>query len=742
MSDLRHSSPAESRNDHEPQGHWLARAWRAAGAPFRRIRWPRGPKAWALWIAGGLAGTAGLIVAAFFLVIAAYKPDLPFSGDLYALNRPPAFIFQDTKGQRLGRSGANTGERLRLSDMPSYLPAAFLAMEDRRFYDHRGIDYRGFIRAAYANIRAGRIVQGGSTITQQLAKALFLSPRRTIERKLEEMAVARELEARFSKDEILELYLNRIYLGSGAYGVDGAARVYFGKSARNVTLAEAAMLASLTRAPSVFSPKRDLAAAQARSARVLRAMVETGAITPAQADAARANPAEVFDQSLNVTRNYFFDAAAEEAQRLLPKASGDLVIVTTMDPKLQEAANEALTRVLSQSGREARASQGALVAMRTDGAVLAIVGGRDYADSAFNRATQARRQAGSAFKPFVYLTAFEDGLEPFTIRNDRPITVDDYKPENYGRSYEGPMTLHRALVRSVNTIAVQLLTEVSAESVILTARRLGVASPLRVEPSLALGSSEVSPLELAGAYGAFPTGGLRVDPHMVLEVRSITGRLLYRREQHPQRRVIDEKKAQWMNAILYDVAQWGTGAAARVPGHQVAGKTGTTSEFRDAWFVGYSARLVTGVWVGNDDFTPMRDVTGGEIPAKIWSRFMRAALKGERSREIPRKLPPSPIDVAFVTATAAIAIPPGLVPQPPPIGGAVTATPPPDATPAGTPAEASGAVPAAPADAGAPAPQSAVPNPPPANAVAAPPDAPPPQPSPEPAPEPGTSGGT
>jgi penicillin-binding protein 1A len=675
MSDLRDgpTAPASgAETGSEARGRGLRKGLRHAARylalPIRNIKWPTGPRGWALWLGTGLAGTLGLFVGAFFLALAIYKPDLPLDSDLYALNRPAAFVFKDAKGHTLGRRGAATGERVRLRDLPAYLPAAFLAMEDRRFCDHGGIDYRGFLRALYANVLAGRIVQGGSTITQQLAKTLFLSPERTVGRKLEEMAAARELESRFDKREILELYLNRIYLGSGAYGVDGASRAYFGKSAKRVTLAEAAMLASLTRAPSVFSPRRDLARAQARARRVLDAMVETGVITPAQAAVARAHPAVVIDRTRNVARNYFFDAAAEEAQRLVPPGSGDLVIVSTIDTKLQDSANDAVEHALDRSARRAEVGQAAVVVMSLDGAVRAVVGGRDYAESAFNRATQARRQAGSAFKPIVYLAAFEAGLEPSTIRTDKPIQIADYKPENYGHSYSGPITLRRALIRSVNTVAVQLLTEVSAERVIAAARRLGIESPLRNEPSLALGSSEVSPLELTGAYGAFATGGLLARPYMVVEVRSVDGRLLYRRESEPQPRIIDEEKALWMNAMLHGVVEWGTGTGARVPGHEVAGKTGTTSEFRDAWFVGFSAEYVACVWVGNDDFTPMREVTGGRLPAQIWSRVMRAALNGHRPRPIPRKEEIAPFDMTFAV-TADIA-PPGLN-EPSPVGNVV-----------------------------------------------------------------------
>jgi len=620
--------------------------WGKVADFFRNLRWPHWATRALLWTAGSLAALVVAGAGAFFLTLYLYEPSLPFDGDLYALNRPPAFIFQDAEGRTIGRRGAVIGERIKLGDMPAYLPAAFLAMEDRRFYEHGGIDYRGLLRALYIDITSGRLVQGGSTITQQLVKTIFLTPEKTFSRKLEEMAAARELESRLSKDQILELYLNRIYLGSGAYGVDGAAHVYFGKSAKRVTLAEAAMLASLTRAPSVFSPRRDLPAAQARASRVLEAMVETGAVSAEAAAAARAKPATVFDQTRNVARNYFFDTAADEAEHLVPAAAGDLVIVTTMDPAMQDAGRAAIASVLERSGARSNAGQAALVAMSSDGAVRALIGGRDYAESPFNRATQALRQPGSAFKPFVYLTALESGLFPYSVRTDEPITIDGYSPENYSRTYSGAMTLHDALVHSINTIAVQLCVEVGPANVVAVAKRLGIDSPLQANASLALGTSEVVPLQMTAAFGTFATGGLRVIPYTVVEVRSLDGRVLYRRPFVTQARVADEDKTLWMNAMLYDVVQSGTGTAARVPGHEVAGKTGTTSDFKDAWFVGFTPDLITGVWVGNDDSTPMKHVTGGGLPAQIWSGFMRAALKDHPALTIARSEPTPAIDVA------------------------------------------------------------------------------------------------
>jgi penicillin-binding protein 1A len=634
----------------------LRHQWRRF-TKFVSRRWPDGARIVA-WTGVGAGAATALLIVGFFTALGLYRPDVQFDGDLYALNRPSAFVFKDAKGETIGRRGAVTGERLALKDMPAYLPAAFLAMEDRRFHEHGGIDSRGFIRALVANFQAGRYVQGGSTITQQLARMLFLSRERTIRRKLEEMAIARDLEARLSKNEILELYLNRVYLGSGAYGVDGAARVYFGKSARHLTLPEAAMLASLTRAPSVFSPRRDLARAQKRAVRVLNAMVETGAITDAQLAQARARPATVLAQAkTGDPRNYFFDAAADEAQHMIGSQAGDFVVTVTMDPKLQAAAVRAVARVLDRQGRRFRASQAALVAMERDGAVRAIVGGRDYADSAFNRATRARRQPGSAFKPFVYLTAFEAGLDTNSLRSDEPMDFGGgYMPANYHNRHSGLMTLHRALVHSVNTIAVQLCMEVGPATVAAVARRLGIRSPLQPYASLALGTSEVTPMELTAAFAAFPTGGLRVEPYMVTEVRTLKGEVLYRRDPPQQQRVIAQEKALWMNALLYDVVQSGTGRAAAVPRHEVAGKTGTSSDFRDAWFVGYSAELIAGVWVGNDNSQPMREVTGGKLPAQIWAGFMRTALSGRRPLQIARDEPEAPFMMAGLNSWGDVSV--------------------------------------------------------------------------------------
>jgi penicillin-binding protein 1A len=523
--------------------------------------------------------------------------------------------------------------------MPPYLPAAFLAMEDRRFYQHNGIDFRGLARAAIADVKAMRFVQGGSTITQQLVKILFLTPDRTLTRKLVEMAGARELERLLTKDQILELYLNRIYLGAGAYGVDGAAQVYFGKSAREVTLAEAAMLAALTNAPSLYSPRRDLKAAQARSARVLRTLGSLGGMNEQEIAQALATPATIVTDAKDSERGYFLDTAADEAKSLAPNAMGDLTIVTTIDVAVQKAAATAIETVMKRRGASAQAKQAALVAMRPDGAVRAIMGGRNHAESTFNRATKAHRSPGSAFKPFVYLTALEQGLARDTIRYDEPIAIEDWAPDNFDGSHSGPMTLQAALVQSVNTVAVGLGQEVGLRQVISTAHRLGIKSELQPNASLALGTSEVTPLELTAAYASFASLGYEAVPYTVTEIRTSDGSIVYQRMPYPPRRVIAAENALAMNAMLFEVVQSGTGRGAALRGREVGGKTGTSADYRDAWFVGFTPELVASVWVGNDDSTPTKRVTGGALPAQIWGSFMLAALKGQPPTPLPRAEP-------------------------------------------------------------------------------------------------------
>lgn len=578
------------------------------------------------------AAAAGILVGVLYYIQPKITPDL----DLYALNRPASFTFLDRDGNVAGYHGVTVGDRVTLEELPAHVSAAFIAMEDRQFYEHPGIDLRAIARAAIADWKAGEAVQGGSTITQQLAKMLFYTPERTLARKFRELSGAWALESHLSKDEILELYLNRIYLGSGAYGVDGAAQVYFCKSARELSLAETAMLAALTRAPSILTPRRDLIAAQGRSKTVLDIMAESNLATPEAIAEARANPAEVVDRREFLERAYFFDAAAEEVKRLLPDAHGDLIVRTTFDQRMQDAAREALNAVLDERGEASDVSQAALVSMATDGALFAIVGGRDYLESPFNRATQARRQPGSSFKAFVYLAALENGLRSTDRRSGAGVNIRGYRPGNYGGRSWGYLTLADALKHSVNTIAVRVANEIGIGKVAEAAERVGITSPLHTYPSLPLGTAEVSPFEMTSAFAAFANGGLKATPYSVLEIANPQGEILYERGTPEPVRVIDERIAGTLTAMLHGVVESGTGRAARIRDYEVAGKTGTSSDWRDAWFIGFTSQIATGIWVGNDDFTPMQRVTGGSIPAQIWNAYMSEALQGYEPEPLRR----------------------------------------------------------------------------------------------------------
>jgi len=591
------------------------------------------------------------------LVLGLFAPTLDPRVDLYAVNRPLAFTFLDAAGEDVGHRGAIVGQRLTLKEMPSYLPAAFIAMEDRRFYSHKGIDPLGLARALLLDLRARHYVAGGSTISQQTAKIVYTQQQKTMSRKLVELIDAAGLEKSLSKQQILELYLNRIYLGSGAYGVDGAARVYFGTSARNLSLAQAAMLATLTRAPSVFSPRRDLLRAQQRASLVLDSMMDNGAITEADAAFARAHPAVIVDHASLDARNYFLDSAADEATRLVSQngkpPSADLVVHTTLEPKVQEAARLAASRTIAKSGKKTRTSEAAVVVMKPDGAVSAMIGGVDYQDSVFNRVTQAHRQPGSAFKPFVYLAALEQGLSPWETRDDVAVDISGYHPTNFGGKYYGTLTLADALAHSVNTITVNLAQEIGVKNVVAAAQRLGITSKLEANASLALGTNEVTPLELTAAYAAFANGGYRVSPYMVTQV-DMNGKEVYLRHVPPPPRVISQDINRDMTAMLYGVVVSGTGGYASLHGREAAGKTGTTQDSHDAWFVGFTTDYVAAAWVGNDDSSPTRGVTGGTLPAYIWRDTMLAAEQGHPLKALDRSVQPPPEEERQVVASGAV----------------------------------------------------------------------------------------
>ena len=578
-----------------------------------------------LWFA--LTAAVWLVLGAA-AVIAWYARDLPDIADLErATIRKPIVTVLAADGSVVARYGDIHGDAVRVRDLPPHVPRAFLAIEDRRFYDHPGVDVLGIIRAAVRNFSAGGIREGGSTITQQLAKNLFLTRERTFRRKIQELLVALWLEHRFTKDQILGIYLNRVYFGAGAYGVDAAAHRYFGRSAEKLTLFEAAVLAGLVKAPSrdnpIVAPKR---AAQ-RANLVLAQMARSGwlneaAAARAQRDEVRFGPARVD----NTSAKYFSDWILDRVDDYIGFVSGDVVIRTTIDPRLQRDAQEAASQVLANSAK-LRVSQAAIVALSPDGAVRAMIGGRDYGESQYNRATRALRQPGSAFKLFVFLAALESGIRPDDQVSDRPITVDGWSPRNAGTVYRGDVTFREGAARSSNAVAVALTERVGRDKVIRAARRLGITSPLRADPSLALGAHEVTLLELTGAYATVANGGDGVWPYGIEEIRDGAGRVLYRRRGDGPGRAIGAEYVAGLNDLFSAVVRWGTGKAARID-RPAAGKTGTNQDNRDAWFVGYTPDLVAGVWLGNDDFSPMQDVSGGSLAARMWQLFMSQALKG------------------------------------------------------------------------------------------------------------------
>ena len=584
---------------------------------------------------------AGVVLGYFALT-------LPDTSELTRAERRPSITILASDGSLLTTYGDLYGQPLRLKEMSPYLPKAVIATEDRRFYSHFGIDPVGLIRAAFANLSAGRVVQGGSTITQQLAKNVFLTPERSLTRKVQETLLALWLEHRFSKDQILEIYLNRVYLGAGTYGVDAAAHRYFNKSARHTNLYESAAVAGLLKAPTRFNPTRDRDKAAARTEQVLANMVDARFITRNEASAAIERGGSLAEvAAVRPGTRYFADWVTEQLSEFGNTGGRDLTVVTTLDPRMQAEAEAAVADVIAREGSKKAVTQSALVAMSPDGAVRAMVGGRDYDRSQFNRATQAQRQPGSAFKPFVYLAGLEAGLQPSDQFVDAPIRIGNWQPRDYIGHYQGTMSLTEGLAQSVNTIAVQVAQRAGLANVIAVARRLGILSPLAPELSLALGTNEVNLLELVAAYAPFANGGNGVWPHGVVEIRDGAGKLVFRRSGSGVGRVVSPELVGTMNEMLSAVIGHGTGRSGALP-RPTAGKTGTTQDYKDAWFIGYTADLVAGVWLGNDDNTPMAKVTGGSLPAQAWRRFMLAA-----TRTMPvRPLPAAPLSLSGVVAEA------------------------------------------------------------------------------------------
>jgi penicillin-binding protein 1A len=600
---------------------------------------------------------------------------LPPIQSLEIPKRPPTIEIVGIDGSVLAQRGEMAGANIALKELPPYLPKAFIAIEDRRFYSHYGVDPWGIMRAAIANLLHRGVSQGGSTLTQQLAKNVFLTQERTLARKLQEAELAIWLERKYSKNEILELYLNRVYFGSGAYGVEAAAQRYFGKSAKNVTLAEAAMLAGLVKSPSRLAPNRNPEGAEARAKTVLAAMAEAGFITEAQAQAASAHPAMSVKPAGAGTVNYVADWIGEVLDDLVGQIEQSIVVETTIDPKLQAIAEASVIDELAAKSVKFDVSQGALVAMSPDGAVRAMVGGRNYAESQYNRAVTAKRQPGSSFKPFVYLTAMEAGLTPETVRQDAPLDIKGWKPENYGHQYHGPVTLTQALAESLNTVAVRLGLEVGPKNVVRTAHRLGITSKLEPNASIALGTSEVSVLEMVGAYVPFANGGQAISPHVVTRIKTLDGKVVYLRQPDPPNQVIEPRYVGMMNTMMEQTLISGTARKAELPGWQAAGKTGTSQEFRDAWFIGYTSHLVTGVWLGNDDSSPTKKATGGGLPVEVWTRFMRGALEGVSPTPLPS--PPQGSSLAQIASQITAPTPPAMVQAAAPVqaGVAVRAGP-------------------------------------------------------------------
>src|ERR1700674_5446170 len=647
---------AEAGESGEPTRAPRARGERRSGSKSEkkrsRGRGEDGAREAAQWQRGGRSGRGGrrrglarliywAVVLGLWPFIAAIAAiawvgaHLPPIQSLEVPKRPPAIEIVDLGGRVLATRGDTSGPPLSLKELPPYLPQAFIAIEDRRFYSHYGVDPLGIVRAAVTNILHRGVSQGGSTLTQQLAKNLFLTQERTFQRKLQEVELALWLERKHSKAEILELYLNRVYFGSGAYGVEAAAQRYFGKSAKTVTIAEAAMLAGLVKSPSRLAPNRNPEGAEKRAKIVLAAMADSKFITEAQAQASIGHPSYNVKPAGAGTVNYVADWIGEVLDDLVGQIDQNVVVETTIDPKLQSVAEAAVIDELAAKSVKFNVTQGALVAMTPDGAVRAMVGGRNYAESQYNRAVTAKRQPGSAFKPFVYLTAIESGLTPETIRQDAPLDVKGWKPENYSHEYFGAVTLTQALAMSLNTVAVRLGYTGGAKNVVRTAHRLGIASKLEANASIALGTSEVSLTELVGAYAPFANGGQGVTPHVVNKIRTVEGKVLYVRPTDQLGQIIEPRNVAAMNTMMQETLLSGTAHKAELPGWMAAGKTGTSQDFRDAWFIGYTANLVTGVWLGNDDNSPTRKATGGGLPVEVWTHFMRAAHQGVPVAALP-----------------------------------------------------------------------------------------------------------
>lgn len=610
--------------------------------------------------------TLTLSVAGALLALALAIPAFDEIGSDWRSQSDYSVTFLDRYGSEIGRRGILQDASVEPEELPDHLVKAVLATEDRRFFTHFGIDVIGTFRAFVENARAGGVVQGGSSITQQVAKNLFLSNERTLQRKIKEAYLALWLEANLSKREILKLYFDRSYMGGGSFGLAAASEFYFGKPVQEIDLSEAAIMAGLFKAPARYAPHINLPAARARANEVLSNMVQAGFMTEGQVIAARRNPATVVEREKSRSPDYFLDWVFEQTKNVVDGSERVLVVQTSLDPRLQESAEAAVESSLRESGDTYNVRQAALVAMEPEGTVRAMVGGRDYGESTFNRATNALRQPGSSFKAYVYAAAFEHGYSPESVVLDGPVSIGNWSPGNYSHRYHGRVTLLTAFTHSFNTVPVRLSIAMGRQPIADMAERLGVATPIRVTRSLPLGPSEVTVLDMATGYSAFASGGLRAEPTGILRIATPSGEVLYDRIENPpeRKRVLDQQIAEDMVMMMHNVVDNGTGRRAGLPGVPAAGKTGTTQAYRDAWFVGFTGNYTAAVWFGNDNFSKTARLTGGRLPAETWQKFMRLAhvnvplkplpgipLPSEPPAETPVADADSGVDPSLVAAT-------------------------------------------------------------------------------------------
>ncbi len=585
--------------------------------------------------AGFSALVFGLVIAAFALWF-----NRTFSAELRQVlhHRPPVVTLLSDTGSILAKKGPRD-RYISLDRLPQSLIDAVISTEDRRFFSHFGIDPQGLARAIWSNLARGRLREGGSTLTQQLVKNVFLTRKRTLTRKFRELVISFWLETHYSKEQILEAYLNRVYFGAGgSHGIESAAWYYFDRSAADLDLSQSALLAGLLKAPSYYSPRKNLARSHKRAAIVLDNMVAAGTLSPARAEQARTRPAQLVKnrRKKRITGSeYALDWIMERVRQTVGRIETDLVVTTTLNPDWQAAAQKRLAAMVERNRREKKIDQAAAILLDERGGIKLMVGGRSYEESQFNRVTMARRQPGSSFKPIVYLAAMEQGRTPDSIVLDERVNIEDWHPRNYARFHRGPVTLRKALASSINSVAARLAAEMGPDTIIATARRLGIRSPLSRRPSLALGSSEVTPLEMTGAYVPFMNGGFQATPHIITRIETGRGEVLFERETTPPRRIIDPAFVYDMNDMLGAVVQSGTGRKARLDTHQVAGKTGTSTDYRDAWFIGYSGHFTAGIWIGNDNNAPTREVSGSGLPVRLWKQIMEMAHKNRPPRSLP-----------------------------------------------------------------------------------------------------------